>query len=244
MIPSQSSFNRINEKLSKPNSINTNGERFPINRTLMEVFQSLDGASKEMVERSKTIFFPGDPAEKVYLIRRGAVRLSRVYESGDEITVALLRENSLFGVLSLLTGHRADRFYHSIAFTRVEMITAPANSVLRAIDADASVGLLLLQGLSSRILQTETMIETLTYRDMSSRLVSFLMVLCRDFGVAEEKGITIDLKLSHQAIAEAIGSTRVTITRLLGDLKDAGLLNIERKKITVLDPIALAKKFN
>ena len=95
-----------------------------------------------------------------------------------------------------------------------------------------------------RILQTETMIETLTHRDMSSRLVSFLMVLCRDFGVAGEKGITIDLRLSHQAIAEAIGSTRVTITRLLGDLKDSGLLNIERKKITVFDPIALAKRFN
>ena len=59
-----------------------------------------------------------------------------------------------------------------------------------------------------------------------------------------EKGITIDLRLSHQAIAEAIGSTRVTITRLLGDLKDSGLLNIERKKITVFDPIALAKRFN
>jgi len=74
--------------------------------------------------------------------------------------------------------------------------------------------------------------------------ISFLMVLCRDFGVASEKGITIDLRLSHQAIAEAIGSTRVTITRLLGDLKDSGLLNIERKKITVFDPIALAKRFN
>ena len=70
------------------------------------------------------------------------------------------------------------------------------------------------------------------------------MVLCRDFGVAGEKGITIDLRLSHQAIAEAICSTRVTITRLLGDLKDSGILNIERKKITVFDPIALAKRFN
>ena len=51
-------------------------ESFPINRTLMEVIKGLDGASTEMVERSKTIFFPGDPAERVYLIRRGAVRLS------------------------------------------------------------------------------------------------------------------------------------------------------------------------
>ena len=213
-------------------------------RTLLDVIRGLDGATSEMVERNKTILVPGDPAERVYLIRRGAVRLSRVYESGEEITVALLRENSLFGVLSLLTGHRSDRFYHSVAFTRVEMLTAPAASVRQAIEADASVGLLLLQGLSSRILQTETMIETLTHRDMSSRLVSFLLVLCRDFGVPSDRGITIDLRLSHQAIAEAIGSTRVTITRLLGDLRNAGLVEIDRKKITVLDPIALAKKFS
>ncbi len=219
-------------------------EPTPVRRSLIEVIGCLEGANSEKVDRAKTIFFPGDPAERVYLIRRGAVRLSRVYESGEEITVALLRENSLFGVLSLLTGHRADRFYHAVAFTKVEMITAPANSVRKAIEGDTQVGLLLLQGLSSRILQTETMIETLTHRDMSSRLVSFLLVLCRDFGVAGGQGITIDLRLSHQAIAEAIGSTRVTITRLLGDLRNSGLVLIDRKKITVLDPIALAKRFN
>jgi len=212
--------------------------------TLLEVMRGLSGCTLEAVERGKTIFFPGDPAERVYLLRRGAVRLSRVYESGEEITVALLRGNSLFGVLSLLTGQRSDRFYHAVAFTRVEMVAAPATSVRRAIEQDASVGLLLLQGLSSRILQTETMIETLTHRDMSSRLVSFLLVLCRDFGVPGAEGITIDLRLSHQSIAEAIGSTRVTITRLLGDLRQAGLVQVDRKKITVFDPVALAKRFS
>lgn len=237
-------FSRTTPQLGRSPGTSLTNAPTPSSRTLLEVIRDLEGASTEMVERNKTIFFPGDPAERVYLIRRGAVRLSRVYESGEEITVALLRENSLFGVLSLLTGHRSDRFYHSVAFTRVEMVTAPASSVRQAIEADTSVGLLLLQGLSSRILQTETMIETLTHRDMSSRLVSFLLVLCRDFGMPGSQGITIDLRLSHQAIAEAIGSTRVTITRLLGDLRNAGLVEIDRKKITVLDPIALAKRFS
>jgi CRP/FNR family transcriptional regulator len=213
--------------------------------SLLEVMRSLAGTNSEIVERGKTIFFPGDPAERVYLLKRGAVRLSRVYESGEEITVALLRENSIFGVLSLLlTGQRSDRFYHSVAFTRVDLVSAPATSVRLAIERDTRVGLLLLQGLSSRILQTETMIETLTHRDMSSRLVSFLLVLCRDFGMPGTRGITIDLKLSHQAIAEAIGSTRVTITRLLGDLRNDGLVEIDRKRITVFDPLALSKRFS
>ncbi len=244
MTANSSSFSRYSNQSLGTNPIGKFNDKTPIKRTLLDVIRGLDGAANETVERSKTIFFPGDPAERVYLIRRGAVRLTRVYESGEEITVALLRENSLFGVLSLLTGDRSDRFYHAVAFTKVEMTSAPAGSVRNALEGDSGVGLLLLQGLSSRILQTETMIETLTHRDMSSRLVSFLLVLCRDFGVPTEKGITIDLRLSHQAIAEAIGSTRVTITRLLGDLRNLGLLQIDRKKITVFDPIALAKRFN
>ncbi len=246
MVTSYRGFTRFNQRRNKSNQAIVNASssvQFP-DKTLLDVIRTLDGVATEIIDRSKTIFFPGDPAERVYLIRRGAVRLSRVYETGEEITVALLRENSLFGVLSLLTGHRSDRFYHSVAFTRVELVSAPATSVRNAIEQDTSVGLLLLQGLSSRILQTETMIETLTHRDMSSRLASFLLVLCRDFGVPCEKGVTIDLKLSHQSIAEAIGSTRVTITRLLGDLKNSSLLEIERKKITIFDPIALAKRFN
>mgnify|MGYP006223271365 FL=1 len=241
MSAASSGFSRYSPQVAAAPATNPPSNQ---TRSLMDVIRDLEGASTELVERSKTMFFPGDPAERVYLIRRGAVRLSRVYESGEEITVALLRENSLFGVLSLLTGHRSDRFYHAVAFTRVEMVTAPASSVRAAIEADTGVGLRLLQGLSSRILQTETMIETLTHRDMSSRLVSFLLVLCRDFGVPDDQGITIDLRLSHQAIAEAIGSTRVTITRLLGDLRQSGLVQIDRKKITVLDPIALAKRFS
>jgi CRP/FNR family transcriptional regulator, global nitrogen regulator len=246
MVGATRGFSRLASTPSSgsPGAVASTGTAVTPGPTLLEVIRSLSGSSVETIERSKTIFFPGEPAERVYLLRRGAVRLSRVYESGEEITVALLRENSLFGVLSLLTGQRSDRFYHAIAFTRVEMVTAPATSVRRAIEQDASVGLLLLQGLSSRILQTETMIETLTHRDMSSRLVSFLLVLCRDFGVPSNEGITIDLRLSHQAIAEAIGSTRVTITRLLGDLRNDGLVQIDRKKITVFDPVALAKRFS
>ncbi len=244
MVPSLRGVNRYSTN-NESKMLGTARNHSSIEKsTLLDVIKSLDGATTEFVDRSKTIFFPGDPAERVYLIRRGAVRLSRVYESGEEITVALLRENSLFGVLSLLTGNRSDRFYHSVAFTRVEMITAPVTSIRKAIEEDSNVALLFLKGLSSRVLQTESMIETLTHRDMSSRLVSFLLVLCRDFGVPGEKGITIDLRLSHQGIAEAIGSTRVTITRLLGDLRNSGLLQIDRKKITVFDPVALSKRFH
>nr|WP_199246430.1 global nitrogen regulator NtcA [[Phormidium] sp. ETS-05] len=197
----------------------------------------------ENFERGKTIFFPGDPAERVYFLIKGAVKLSRVYEAGEEITVALLRENTVFGVLSLITGHRSDRFYHAVAFTPVELLSVPIDQVEKALANDPELSIFMLRGLSSRILQTEMMIETLAHRDMGSRLVSFLLILCRDFGVPSMDGITIDLKLSHQAIAEAIGSTRVTVTRLLGELREEQMISIHKKKITVHNPVALSQQF-
>jgi CRP/FNR family transcriptional regulator, global nitrogen regulator len=216
-------------------------------RPLANVFRQFGGGAfppiVEAFERGKTIFFPGDPAERVYFLLKGAVKLSRVYEAGEEITVALLRENSVFGVLSLITGQRADRFYHAVAFTPVELLSVPIEQFEKSLKDNPELSMVMLQGLSSRILQTEMMIETLAHRDMGSRLVSFLLILCHDFGVPTSEGITIDLKLSHQAIAEAIGSTRVTVTRLLGDLRQGNLISIHKKKITVYNPVALGQQF-
>ncbi len=214
---------------------------------LANVFRRIGSSSFppviETFDRGKTIFFPGDPAERVYFLLKGAVKLSRVYEAGEEITVALLRENSVFGILSLVIGQKSDRFYHAVAFTPVELLSAPIEQVEQSLKNNPDLSMLMLQSLSSRILQTEMMIETLAHRDMGSRLVSFLLILCRDFGVPTNEGIRIDLKLSHQAIAEAIGSTRVTVTRLLGDLRTENMISIQKKKITVHNPVNLSQQF-
>ncbi len=104
-----------------------------------------------------------------------------------------------------------------MAFTPVELLSVSIEQFEQALKESPELSWMMLKSLSSRILQTEMMIETLAHRDMGSRLASFLLlILCRDFGIPSNNGITIDLKLSHQAIAEAIGSTRVTVTRLLG----------------------------
>ena len=108
-----------------------------LEKPLTVMFRQMSGAAYppvvETFERGKTIFFPGDPAERVYFLQKGAVKLSRVYEQGEEITVALLRENSVFGVLSLITGQKADRFYHAVAFTTVELLSVPIEQVEKAL---------------------------------------------------------------------------------------------------------------
>ena len=92
MIPSSRGFSRFSSHKSGQTKINSVGERFPINRTLMEVTSIQRVRAQKWLRDLKQYFFLAIPLERVYLIRRGAVRLSRVYESGEEITA--LYENS------------------------------------------------------------------------------------------------------------------------------------------------------
>jgi CRP/FNR family transcriptional regulator, global nitrogen regulator len=129
--------------------------------SIASMFRQIGGSSYPLViesfDRGKTIFFPGDPAERVYFLQKGAVKLSRVYEQGEEITVALLREGSVFGVLSLMTGQKTDRFYHAVAFTPVELLSVPIDQVEKALKENSELSMWMLKGLSTRILQTEMM---------------------------------------------------------------------------------------
>ena len=213
------------------------------NKTLVEVMRNLKGSTSEIVAKSKTIFFPGDSADKVYLIRRGAVRLSRINESGQEISIALLGKGSVFGALPLLDRQQLKMSTHAMAFSRVSLETAPATALTNIIKTESSIGLLFLQSLSSRIFHSDAMIEILKKKDISSRLASFLLLLSRDFGIESKTGVTIDLRISQEGIAEAIGSSRVTITRILGELKSSGLLTMDKQKVTIFDSINLAKRF-
>ena len=79
MVTSYRGFTRFNQQRNSQMVGNSSSSSsLPSNKTLLDVIKSLEGVSTEIVDRAKTIFFPGDPAERVYLIRRGAVRLSRI----------------------------------------------------------------------------------------------------------------------------------------------------------------------
>ncbi len=238
---SGTSFNYKRNHIKKNGYQFTNGSSFGI--SLSEAIKAMEGSTAESFEKSKTIYFPGEPAKKIYLIREGAVRLSRVYESGEENFVSLLREDCLFGVLSLTDNLQTKRKYHAKALSSVVLEAAPISSIKKAIAANTNIGFLLLQSLSNRLMQTESIIESLTHKDVFSKLVNYLLLLCKDFGVSAGTSIVINLHISHQEIADAIGSTRVSVTRLIGKLKHLGLLTVHQKKIIILDHIKLANRF-
>ena len=65
----------------------------------------------------------------------------------------------------------------------------------------------------------------------------FLELLALDYGVACETGLRLIPKLTHQEIASALGTTRVTVTRVIGQLKEIGWLSLDSQRSIILSPL-------
>jgi CRP-like cAMP-binding protein len=78
--------------------------------------------------------------------------------------------------------------------------------------------------------QAEILITLLNKNQIEERLLRFLAFLAREFGKESPEGIRVDIRLTHQQIANIVGTTRTTVTRLLGGLKKASFLRKGKSK--------------
>ncbi len=196
----------------------------------------------ETFDRGEIIFAPGQRAERIYFLLEGTVKLSTGKASDQEISLILLPEQSIFGVLSLVQ-EKKERFYQAVAFTPVRLFSLTRTQWQQALQESPEFGLLMTRQLSRRLLHANKILETIRQRDLLTRLVWYLLLLADDFGIETESGILINLQLSHSALAELIGSSRPTVTHLLQSLRQEHLIGIEGHKITLYKPEILSRLF-
>ena len=88
--------------------------------------------------------------------------------------------------------------------------------------------------MAARYRQTESLLALLGLRRVEERVRGFLELLAKDFGELCEAGLRLNLRLTHQEIASALSTTRVTVTRVLGQLRDEGWLQIDASRHLVV----------
>lgn len=164
-------------------------------------------------------------SEAVFLVYQGLVKLSAFCENGAEILVGLAGPGKPFGIdiTSLNT-------YQAIALSNVELVTI---SVAEIADSP-SLCHKLLPRLNQRQQQTELFLFIAGQRLVKDRLCYFLQFLKQEIGQPVENGTRLSVRLTHEDIASACGTTRVTITRELGKLQQQGKITIDSKNHIVL----------
>ena len=185
------------------------------------------------VAKKQFLYFPEDPSDSIYLLKEGRVKISKISDDGKEITLDILEPGEIFGELAIVDeGPRqtlAEVLEDALiyAINRKDFIDFTENK------PDLAFKLTKLIGLRRR--DVESKIEALVFRDVPSRLAALLLQLAANHGKPDQKGMRLNLKLTHQELGNLIGSTRETTTTWLNEFRKKGLIAFDRRQIIVLD---------
>lgn len=189
-------------------------------------------------EAGQDVFLMGEPADGLYVLTQGLVKLSRKYPGAKEVTLHLIGPWESFGDLapgaSLTQGVRAH------AFTDCEVLKTPKIFVERLVrtDREAAAGLLALMGL--RLAHEREILGCLLPTTTEARIAVLLPILARRFGRTIPGGGIVLPPLTHYDLAEMVAATRESVTAAMRSLREQGLLKKEGRVITVLRPDALS----
>ncbi|PDW03324.1 Crp/Fnr family transcriptional regulator [Candidatus Viridilinea mediisalina] len=184
--------------------------------------------------RGETIFAQGREGDLLYLIVDGQVRIFTVSQLGQEISVKIFRTGDFFGELALLDGQ--PRSASAQAMCATHTLTLHRQAFHEAIQSMPAIAVLVLEELSNRLRRTNTYIEHLASYSAPQRIVRTLIDLADQHGVSEDGVMArINLHLTQDDLASLAGTSRETVNRVLASLREQGLIQIERARVSVLN---------
>jgi CRP-like cAMP-binding protein len=155
--------------------------------------------------------------EEVCIIYRGVARTQILQDGGEESILGLVGP-----MMPLSSSFTLLDAYEVYALTHVDLIRLRYSEIQKSSVLMRELNLMLIQ----RLRHAEAWLALQGKRQTSDRLIGFLSFLAQEYGHSTAQGIRLDIQLSHQQIADAMGTTRVTITRLLGLLRKASLIEV------------------
>jgi CRP/FNR family transcriptional regulator, cyclic AMP receptor protein len=194
----------------------------------------------QRVPKGRPLISQGDPATSIAMIGMGRLRLSREIGDARSLSIGYRGAGDLIGEAALggVTVHRES----AVATEDVEALLVPVSTVRALIAADQAFGAAFVTMLVDRHGDMEERLASMLFRNVEARLAEFLVKAAARWGIPEPRGVLIAAPFTHQEMASMIGSTRETVTLTLGELRKQGVLDIDRRRIVVLDRDALKSR--
>jgi CRP/FNR family transcriptional regulator len=196
----------------------------------LEDFEDAGIRAAERIFRAKDLIFaPGDPDGQLYFLLEGTVRLYKIYGEYKEATVALLKDRGVFGEVGLDEGSRQTCFAETVTGARVAVVRKRV--LVEAIKSHPTFATKLLFSFSDRLRQSDEAIESLLSREVSARLARLLLNLGKRFGETNGSGTVLNLRLTHQDLANMIVSTREAVSKVMSEFQRVGLIEVRNRRI-------------
>ena len=187
--------------------------------------------------RNQPIFMPGTPSDKIYLLKRGKVKIKDLSSDGKEFILDILDSGEIFGEFAFLDEKTSNTMAEALEDVYICEVKRKDFEALVKRNPEMSLRVTKLLGLRRK--ELESRLSDLIFRDVHSRLAQLIIDLGGKYGSNHDRGTIVRLGLTHYDIASLIGSTRETTTICLNDFKRQDLIDIVGKKIIILDHKAL-----
>jgi len=198
--------------------------------------------SKVIVEefkKNEIILHEEDTNDFMYIILFGKVKVVQTTEDGKEIILAMHKSNELFGEISLIDGKTSPATVSATEDSLIAIISK--NEFYSLLSNQGKVLEKFLQILCSRLRESWKRIRILNFKNSSDRIKMLFLMLSYDNGKKTPEGIILNIKLTHQNIADMAGLTRETVTRVLDKWQKSGEITILKNKFILMKPNFLHK---
>lgn len=207
--------------------------------TAVELFSGISESERQRVTRlcserryrkGATIFSRGDPSDSLYIVEDGKVRILSLSDKGAETILHILKPGAIFGELLLSEERRA---LTAIAGTDVLVTVLSKGSLVELLSSVPTISRNFIRLLSKRLAKVEKEFADTGHTWSYHRLAKALLQLCDEHGQETPNGTLIPLRLTHEDLANIIGTTRETATTQLNRFRRMGLVKRQERFLLV-----------
>ena len=187
--------------------------------------------------RRDVLFHQGDPAEEFAVVLEGRLKLTQVSAEGQEVIVRYLGPGEMCAVVALFPDQSYPVTAEAAADARV--IGWPRRKLDALLRDHPQLALNALRLLTERMGELSDRLRELATERVARRVARALLRLARKAGRRTDRGVEIDMPLTREDIARLSGTTLFTVSRLMADWEEAGIVESGRERVVVRSPHGL-----
>lgn len=183
------------------------------------------------MEKKEILFYEGEPCEVIYFIKKGRVKTYKTTEDGREQIVNILTDGDMLPHVGLFGKSN----YPATASTLEdsELYLMYILQFTQFLEQSPSVTVKLLQELDGKIRDLQVRLTNVLSKDMPDKVLSVLMDLAKKKGIKTDVGYRLDIELTHQDIANMVGTTRETVSRIISQLKKEQRIQLDHSSLII-----------
>lgn len=194
-------------------------------------------ACKRLYQRNEYLFREGDPADTIYLIKSGKVKLFKVSVGGKEIILDILKEDDMLGENTFF-----DRAEHTMNAQAIEstFVCSCTREHFALLLQNPQTSLKIIQLLGEKLNNYTNQVANIAFHDVRGRIAATLLKLAKQYGTSSPQGTSIDIGLTHNDLASLVNASRVMVSNVIGSLRQDGVIATKDHRFIILNADALS----